>query len=299
MIEKEMAAPAWPRGRVPLVLDTDTYNEVDDQFALCYCLLSSDRIDLRAVCAAPFVNARARTAEEGMEQSLAEARRLIRMLGKAPEGFLFGGSKRFMDADGLPVDSPAARELVHRAMAQPEGEPLYVAAIGAITNVASALRIRPEIARRIVVLWLGGHAVASDGAQEFNLRQDMAATQTVLDSGAALVIVPCQGVASGLVTSVPELRACIGGSGPLCDALTALVEDYSQGRFGWGKVIWDVAAIGYLVDEAFTRSEVVPCPVVGPDGVWRPQQRGRPVRLVRWIDRNRLFCDLFTKLSGK
>lgn len=29
-----------PKGRVKMVLDTDTYNEVDDQFALAYSLLS-------------------------------------------------------------------------------------------------------------------------------------------------------------------------------------------------------------------------------------------------------------------
>ena len=29
-----------PEGRLDMVLDTDTYNEVDDQFALAYSLLS-------------------------------------------------------------------------------------------------------------------------------------------------------------------------------------------------------------------------------------------------------------------
>ena len=45
-------------GRVDMVLDTDTYNEVDDQFALCYSLLSPERVNLQAVYAAPFHNNR-------------------------------------------------------------------------------------------------------------------------------------------------------------------------------------------------------------------------------------------------
>ncbi len=42
--------------RPRLVLDTDTFNEVDDQFALVHVLLSPDRVDLEAVYAAPFHN---------------------------------------------------------------------------------------------------------------------------------------------------------------------------------------------------------------------------------------------------
>jgi purine nucleosidase len=42
-----------PTGTIRMVLDTDTYNEVDDQFALAYTVLSKDKIKLEAVYAAP------------------------------------------------------------------------------------------------------------------------------------------------------------------------------------------------------------------------------------------------------
>lgn len=42
-----------PRGRVRCVLDTDTFNEIDDQFAIVQMLLSADRLDLQAIYAAP------------------------------------------------------------------------------------------------------------------------------------------------------------------------------------------------------------------------------------------------------
>lgn len=40
-----------PKGKIKMVLDTDTYNEVDDQFALAYALLSPDKIEVEAVYA--------------------------------------------------------------------------------------------------------------------------------------------------------------------------------------------------------------------------------------------------------
>ena len=43
-----------PTGRVDVVLDTDMYNEVDDQFALAYLLQNTDRLNLKDLCS-PFI----------------------------------------------------------------------------------------------------------------------------------------------------------------------------------------------------------------------------------------------------
>ena len=55
-----------PKGRLDMVLDSDTYNEVDDQFALAYSLLSPERLNVQAVYAAPFYNDRSTGPEDGM-----------------------------------------------------------------------------------------------------------------------------------------------------------------------------------------------------------------------------------------
>jgi len=43
-----------PTGKVAVVFDTDTANEIDDQFALAWALLTPEIIDLKAVIAEPF-----------------------------------------------------------------------------------------------------------------------------------------------------------------------------------------------------------------------------------------------------
>ena len=73
-------------GRVRAVLDTDTYNEIDDQFALVQALLSPERIELQAIYAAPFFNSRSSGPGEGMELSYEEILRLLERLGVKPEG---------------------------------------------------------------------------------------------------------------------------------------------------------------------------------------------------------------------
>ena len=52
---KGMLAPQ--PGRVRVVIDTDAANEVDDQFAITWGLLSPDRLDIEAIVAAPFSRA--------------------------------------------------------------------------------------------------------------------------------------------------------------------------------------------------------------------------------------------------
>lgn len=69
-----------PAGKIRMVLDTDTYNEIDDQFALVHALLSPERLKVEAVYAAPFHNERSNGPEDGMERSYEEILRLLELL---------------------------------------------------------------------------------------------------------------------------------------------------------------------------------------------------------------------------
>jgi purine nucleosidase len=45
---------SWPRAPIRVVIDTDAKNEIDDQFALAWALLSPEILEVEAVYAAPF-----------------------------------------------------------------------------------------------------------------------------------------------------------------------------------------------------------------------------------------------------
>src|SRR5689334_15253182 len=117
-----------PAGKVQIVLDTDTFNEIDDQFAVAYALLSPERIGLEAIYAAPFAGRHAPNGPgEGMEKSYDEILRLLDLMGRSAENFVFKGSTAWLSAPDQPVPSPAADDLVARARQQRE-TPLYVVA---------------------------------------------------------------------------------------------------------------------------------------------------------------------------
>ena len=72
---------------------------------------------------------------------------------------VFRGSREYLPDEKTPVVSEAAEDLADRAMSYTRENPLYVVAIAAITNIASAILLRPEITERMVLVWLGGNAL--------------------------------------------------------------------------------------------------------------------------------------------
>jgi len=171
-------------------------------------------------------------------------------------------------------------------------------AIGAITNVASALLLDPSITRKIVVVWLGGQPLHAPDTREFNLSQDVAAARVVLGSGVPTVLVPCMGVASHMLTTAAELRQEIAGKNAICDALFSLFCAYKSDHFAWAKEIWDVSTIGYLVDPEWVPTALAPAPLPDYDNRWTFDPQRHLMRVAQYANRNAIFADMFRKLAN-
>ncbi|HHW10772.1 MAG TPA: nucleoside hydrolase [Firmicutes bacterium] len=286
-----------PETKVNMVLDTDTYNEVDDQFALVYALLSTERLNLEAVYAAPFFNTRSSSPQDGMEKSFEEIHRVLDKLGiKRAGNFVCKGSTGYLEDLAAPCRSEAAADLIERAMASEE--PLYVVAVGAITNIASALLLEPRLVEKIVVVWLGGNSLYWPTAKEFNLGQDILASRLVFDCGVPLVHLPCQNVVTHLATTVAELERYIDGQSAIGTYLTDIVREYVKDRFAASKVIWDVAAVAYLVNPAWVLTHIVPSPILTDQVTWSEDKRRHFIKTAYQVHRDSIFADLFQKIRS-
>jgi len=286
-----------PKGKVRMVLDTDTYNEVDDQFALAYAYLSKEKIDLEAVYAAPFYNNNSDGPADGMEKSYQEILRLLKMLRKSPEGFAFRGSDQYLQDVTKPIKSEAVLDLVKKAKASSPDNPLYVVTVGCITNIASAILIEPKIIKNIVVVWLGGNGLNWPNQKEFNLKQDVLASQVVLNSGVPFVIMPCNPVVSHFLTTIPELKYYMEGKSELSDYLYNIVVEYSHGRDAWSKVIWDVTAVAWLVNPSWISSDIVHSPVLTDQVTYSVDNRRHFIRMATGLNRDAIFRNLFGKIA--
>ena len=291
-----------PQGRIDVVLDTDAYNEIDDQFAIAYLLKNSEKLSTKAIYAAPFLNERSVSALDGMEKSYDEILKILDLIGEKKE--VYKGSGSFLPDEHTPVISDAAKDLAKRALDYSPENPLYVVAIGAITNVASAMLLEPKVAENTVVVWLGSNALHYHDTKEFNLKQDIAAARVVISSGVPFVMLPCMGVVSAFTVSRYELEHWLVGKNPLATYLAentiAAAESYASGR-PWTRVIWDVTAVAWLLNDGnrFMRSEVVELPLPAYDGKYEQNGKTYTACYVYHLWRDSLFGDLIKKLTKK
>lgn len=284
-----------PEGKVRIVLDTDTFNEIDDQFAVIYALLSPEHMDVQAIYAAPFHNKLSSGPRDGMEKSYREILKILKLMQREDVP-VYAGSDAYLPSAYEYVESEAARNLVERAMASDPDAPLYVVAIGAITNVASAIVMEPRIIERIVVVWLGGHALGWPDTREFNLAQDLHGSRLLFDCGVPLVLVPCMGVASHLMTTRAEVGQFVKPSGPVGEYLYETFDHCREDHFGYSRVIWDISVIAWLIQPQWVPSRLDHSPRISEDFRWSKDVSRHLIRVANYIYRDAVFQDLFAKL---
>lgn len=301
-----------PDGKVKIVIDTDTFNEIDDQFAIVHALLSPEKLVVESIYAAPFYNHRSSSPGNGMELSYEEILRLLERLDLPSNNLAYRGSEGFLKDYNHPYSSAAVDDLIDLALRS--DDPLYVVAIGALTNIASAILRKPEIIDKIVVVWLGGTALHWPHAVEFNLAGDVLASRLVLNCGVPLVLLPCAGVTTHLRTTVPEIERYVQGQGEIGDYLAETFKSYHNDHFAWSKEIWDVVATAYLINPDWIETNFVSSPIISqgstedlynhhPDSwrkhklFWSFDDSRHKIGCAYYLKRDPIFRDLFSKLE--
>lgn len=236
--------------KVNVILDTDTYNECDDQFALAYLLKSQEKFNVEAITVAPFHKGNI-SVEDGINKSYDEIIKICNWLNFKTDGKVFKGSTGYLK-NGYNEENDAVNKIIEIAR---KNDKTYILAIGAITNVALAILNAPEILSKIEIIWLGGNSFLSLNNNEFNFKGDVQAVRTVFESKVKLTIIPCKNVASNLRTSIYELEHFLKGKSELCDYLCQRF--YNDGIHGIQerRVIWDISVIAYMINKKWFEFE--------------------------------------------
>ena len=156
----------------------------------------------------------------------------------------------------------------------------------------------PEIIKKIVVVWLGGNALYWPQNMEFNLKQDIGGAQVLFDCGVSLVMVPCKGVTSHLISTVPEIEKYIEPHGQIGKFLAMRFKEYNNIHKGWSKEIWDMAAVGYVLNEDWAPTNIIPSPILLNDMSWSSDKKRHPIKIVYEIKRDAILKDFIKKLEN-
>lgn len=180
-----------------------------------------------------------------------------------------------------------------------------ILAIGAITNIALAIKKSPEIINKIKVVWLGGNSFLTKDNNEFNFRQDIPAVQEVFNSQVELVVIPCRNVASNLSTTIYELKHYLNKdtilNKYLCDIFMNCKKSFMKeaiDEIGSSKTLWDLSAIAYEINADWFKSKIISCPNILDNGLYEMTTDRHKVVFVNDLFRNKIFQDFFIKMEN-
>jgi purine nucleosidase len=287
-----------PRARRRLIVDTDAKNEADDQFAIVHTLLTPI-FDLRGIIPAHFGTER---TTRSLQESREEVDHLLGLMGLADRVRVSDGAPHALEDDRTAVDSAGARLIIEESL-KDEGT-LYVAFLGPLTDMASALLLEPAIAGRdVVVVWVGGPPYGSTLAAyepEFNLRNDRHAANVVFASGLTIWQIPMSTYVM-MGVGYAELDEKVARCGPLGDYLVRQVKDWNAAHH-----------VGAIEHRSLGDTPAI-CLVMSPDSaVWRAQppvrftpdfryeaaDAGSPIRVAEAVDSRYFLEDFFCKLRA-
>lgn len=279
--------------KINVILDTDIYNECDDQFALAYLLKSQERFNIEAITVAPYHHDNNISIIEGNEKSYNEIIKICKYLNFDTTNKVYKGSEDYLQ-NNYNETTKAVEKIIEIAL---KNEKTYILSIGAITNIAIAILKEPKIIDRIEIIWLGGNSLLQNKNDEFNFRQDIKAVKTIFESNAKLTIIPCKNVASNLITSIYELEHFLKGKNELCDYLCQRF--YNDGVHGIQerRVIWDISVIAYMLNKSWFMSEEISCPRIREDSSYELTNNNHKITMINYIDVNKVYTDLFNKLT--
>ena len=290
--------------RVRLLIHTDCKNEADDQFAVAHQLLTP-KLDVRGLLAGHFEAGQNRRYPPGAtaRASYDEIVKLLDLMGLSGAYPVYLGASAPMPDVCTPVPSPAAEAIIREAR-RDDPRPLFIGLQGAVTDLASAILMAPEICGRMTAIWIGGGDYP-DGGWEFNLSQDVNAANVLFASDMPLWQVP-QGAYKQFAVSLAELQLKVRPCGKIGRYLFEQMAEFNleladnpEWPHGetWG--LGDQGVIAALMEEGQRRDHwtTYPAPAVDPGTMaYLPGTGSRPIRVYHHMDARATLEDFFAKL---
>ncbi len=279
--------------KVRVILNTDAKNEVDDQFAIAQAVLS-ESFDIRGIVAAHFGNEK---SKQSMQDSYEEINRVLSLMD-AVHIPVFHGAEAALESELIPAESEGARLIIEEAMKEDE-RPLYIAFLGPLTDMASALLMQPEIAKRdITVIWIGGGNWPT-GGWEYNLKNDVCAANVVFQSDVQLWQVP-RNVYRMMPITYAELWNRIYPCGAIGKYLAENVVAFNNeetSRPREFRILGDSPAIGIILYNDCGEWEWKPAPEFDSAMNYIHTGKNRPIKVYKNIDSRFILEDLYAKLE--
>jgi len=294
--------------RIPVIVDMDIGDDIDDAFALGLLLASPDIEIVGITTAWGHTALRVRLLERLLRETGHSGIPVAQGIATVnPTPFT---QARYAERGAAPATPPmpAVDFLLARIKQRPGA--ITLLALGPLTNVGAAIARDPATFRQLKqVVMMGGSVragyrksqyVASRPAdKEYNIVSDIGAAQALFGAGVPIVMMPLDSTQIRL--DEVERNALFGHGSALTDALTLLYHQWIDAYQPWSSTmpsLFDVVPVAWLADPLVcptTRLHIA----VGDDGMTR-EQPGKPNAAVCLAsDQGRFFKLLMGRLLAR
>lgn len=284
--------------KTDVILSTDVGNEIDDQWAIAYLMLNPDFHVLGVISAhAPTIPDPA-----GYNSYLLLRDEIENRLNMAVHPPILPGADRALQDKNSPRMNSAVEFLIEQSEHYSADNRLTIVGIGAATDIASAILADPSLANRVRVVAMA--FASEDNAKEYNVQNDVAAWQVLLNSRVPLVIGPGDVCRRDLAMQYEQARALLRKDGAIGSWLWAeynawyyrRVKPLRRDDFTKPWMIWDIITMAYL--EGMANEEVKPRPSLADDLTMDHPPGRATVTWITSVDSTRLWADFQMKIQA-
>ncbi len=297
----EMFEP--PNEDCDVVLDMAAYFGVDAPFSIAYLLKNESSLHVKGFYSEPFFQVHiATTPGDGMIKSYYETLRSLEICGRSDMNkIVFRGSKYFLPNDYSPLRSEASEHLAALANDYDKDYPLYIIALGPLTNIASALMLNPDMKNRCVLIWQGGDSYDCAHMNEPNMCFDVAAARYVLSSGIPIILLPYSGVVDHFSISKQVIKGLLVGRNEALDELCdrVLTHYLSNCYPYWTMDLKGIPPIAWLLDreQKFMKCEMRYTLLPSSGEQYKKEPINQLLGYVYHINKDELMNDFIKKLT--
>lgn len=300
--------------RIPVIIDTDANNELDDQHALAYLLLNDTTFNVLGITVNATYNG------GGIEEHQKEADRVVGLVGWKDKVQVFkGANANFKEIEDHlnqdEFDGSAAVDFIIEEAMKKRAQPLVLLPVGKLTNIALALKKEPTMARRVRIIWLGSNYPEPG---EYNLVNDTASLNFILKTEVPFEMATVRyGQTSGTAdvkVRRREIYTRMPGSGPVVampvtgrhGGSFTCFGDYSVDLFkhitdledGCYRALFDMAAVAIVKNPSWAEKHEIPCPLYFNDGWVEQPGNSRTISIWENFNSAAILNDFFTTIEN-
>ncbi|WP_281299261.1 nucleoside hydrolase [Flavobacterium limnophilum] len=299
--------------RIRVIIDNDFGGDPDGLFQLAHHILSPS-VEIKGIIGSQHYKGgfygSPGTATYACDQ-VNELLSTMQLTGKIP--VFEGGANGLLDIK-TPIPSEGAKAIIKEAMREDTKMPLYVVCGAGLTNIASAYLMEPRIAKKIILVWIGGPeyqglAIPPPKGQklEYNLGIDVKACQVIFNvSDIPIWQVPRDAYRQALY-SYPELVYKIKSNGITGKYIVEKLEDLmkrAKRSLGEAYVLGDSPLVlltalqtSWETDPASCKYVMKSAPGISDSGLYEETSEGRKIRVYTNLDTRLMLEDFVAKLA--